>query len=148
MSYPAGTYSRQRRYYIPEKNTHSVLLGYIAWIFGFMGCHRFYFGKPVSGTLWFFTLGLFFVGWIVDFFLIPKMDAEADRRYEEGSVDYSLTWILLLFLGVFGVHRMYMGKWISGVCYLLTLGFFGLGILFDLWTLNDQVDRLNYFSNE
>jgi hypothetical protein len=26
--------------------THSVLVGYILWILGFMGAYRFYFGKP------------------------------------------------------------------------------------------------------
>ena len=41
-------------------NTHSVVLGYLLWIFGFLGSHRFYYGKPITGTIWFFTLGLFF----------------------------------------------------------------------------------------
>lgn len=52
-------------------NTHSVVIGYLLWIFGFLGSHRFYYGKPVTGTIWFFTLGLFFIGWIIDLFLIP-----------------------------------------------------------------------------
>ena len=30
------------------------------------------------------------------------------------------------------------------VLYLLTLGLFGLGWLYDLWTLNDQIDEINY----
>ena len=33
-------------------------MGYVLCIFGFMGAHRFYFGRPVTGTIWFFTLGL------------------------------------------------------------------------------------------
>ena len=49
-----------------------------------MGAHRFYYGRPVSGTIWFFTLGLLFIGWIVDLFLIPSMDRDADRRFREG----------------------------------------------------------------
>ena len=44
-----------------ERETHSVLIGYVLWIFGFMGAHRFYYGKPISGTIYFFTLGLFFI---------------------------------------------------------------------------------------
>ena len=40
-----------------ERNTHSKLMGYLLWIFGFTGAHRFYFGKPITGTLWFFTFG-------------------------------------------------------------------------------------------
>lgn len=126
-----------------RENTHSIVIGYIAWIFGFMGAHRFYFGKPISGTIWFFTLGLFFIGWIIDLFLIPAMDRDADFRYSPGELDYSLAWILLIFLGIFGVHRMYMGKWITGIIYLLTGGLFFLGWLYDLWTLNGQVDEIN-----
>ena len=126
------------------RETHSVVLGYVAWIFGFMGCHRFYFGKPVSGTIWFFTFGLLGIGWIIDLFLIPGMASDADRRYVDGPIDYSLAWLLLIFLGVFGVHRMYMGKWITGIIYFFTLGLFGFGWLWDLWTLNSQVDDINY----
>jgi TM2 domain-containing membrane protein YozV len=71
------------------------------------------------------------------------MDRQADRRYRAGSIDYTVAWILLTFLGLFGIHRMYMGKWISGIIYLLTGGVFGLGYLYDYWTLNDQITIIN-----
>lgn len=122
--------------------THSVLMGYLLWIFGFMGAHRFYYGKPVSGTIWFCTLGLLGIGWIIDLFLIPGMDRDAERRYRTGPVDYNVSWLLLTFLGVFGVHRFYMGKWLSGLLYLFTGGLFMLGVLYDYWTLNRQIDEL------
>jgi hypothetical protein len=51
----------------------------------------------------------------------------------------SVAWLLLTFLGVLGIHRMYLGKWITGILYLLTCGLLGLGYLYDYWTLNDQV---------
>lgn len=124
-------------------NTHSLIMGYLLWIFGFMGAHRFYYGKQVSGTIWFFTLGLFFVGWIIDLFLIPSMDREADWRFEEGPINYSLAWIFLTFLGIFGVHRFYMGKIITGVIYLFTGGLFLVGWLYDLYTLNEQIAAEN-----
>ena len=126
-----------------ERQTHSAAIGYILWIFGFLGCHRFYFGKPISGTIYFFTLGLFFIGWIIDLFLIPGMEREADIRFTPGPIDYNLAWILLVFLGLFGVHRMYMGKWLTGILYLLTGGFFLLGYIYDMWTLNDQITLIN-----
>jgi TM2 domain-containing membrane protein YozV len=124
-------------------DTHSKTIGYLLWIFGFTGSHRFYYGKPITGTIWFFTLGLLGIGWLIDLFLIPAMDRQADFRFRNGPVNYSVAWILLTFLGLFGVHRMYMGKWFTGILYLLTAGLVGLGYLYDYWTLNGQVDQLN-----
>lgn len=125
------------------QGSHSVLMGYLLWIFGFMGSHRFYYGRRITGVIWFFTLGLLFIGWIVDLFLISSMNAEAERRYLEGPTDYNVAWILLTFLGVFGIHRFYMGKIFTGILYLLTLGLCGFGVLYDYLTLNEQIDRLN-----
>jgi TM2 domain-containing membrane protein YozV len=126
-----------------EKDTHSIAMGYLLWIFGFLGAHRFYYGKQITGVIWFFTFGLFLIGWIIDLFLIPSMDREADNRFAEGAIDYNLAWIFLTFLGVFGIHRFYQGKIISGVIYLLTVGLFGFGVLYDLFTLNEQVSAIN-----
>jgi TM2 domain-containing membrane protein YozV len=123
--------------------THSLVLGYILWIFGFIGSHRFYYGKPVSGTIYFFTLGLLGIGWLIDLFLIPAMDRQAAARFQTGPIDYSAAWVLLTFLGVFGIHRMYLGKWPTGILYLLTMGLLGVGVLYDFWTLNDQVAVVN-----
>jgi TM2 domain-containing membrane protein YozV len=126
-----------------NKDTHSVGIGYLLWIFGFTGAHRFYFGKPISGTIWFFTLGLLGIGWLIDLFLIPGMERRAERRYRQGPYDYNVSWLLLTFLGLFGVHRFYLGKWMTGLLYLLTGGLLGVGYLYDYWTLNGQVSDLN-----
>jgi TM2 domain-containing membrane protein YozV len=120
-------------------NTHLKSIGYILWIFGFTGSHRFYFGKPISGTVYFFTFGLLGIGWLIDLFLIPSMERQANLRFRAGRIDYTVAWILLTFLGFFGVHRMYMGKWFTGIVFLFTAGVFGVGYLYDFWTLNDQV---------
>lgn len=127
----------------PQEATHSTLVGYLLWIFGFLGAHRFYYGRQISGTIYFFTLGLLFIGWIVDLFLIPSLSRKADLRYHDGPINYTLAWLLLTFLGLFGIHRFYIGKWISGLIYLVTLGIFGIGYVYDLWTLNDQITELN-----
>jgi TM2 domain-containing membrane protein YozV len=126
-----------------EQTTHTPLIGYLLWLFGFTGSHRFYYGRPISGTIYFFTLGLFFIGWLVDLFLIPGMDRQADLRFTSGPTDYNVAWILLTFLGIFGIHRMYMGKWLTGILYLVTGGLFGIGYIYDYWTLNDQLSQLN-----
>jgi len=126
-----------------HRPTHSLVIGYLVWLFGFIGAHRFYYGKPVSGTVYFFTLGIFCIGWIVDLFLIPGMEREADIRFLPGPIDYNLAWVLLVFLGFFGVHRLYMGKIWTGILYLLTFGLCGMGYIYDMWTLNDQVTLIN-----
>jgi TM2 domain-containing membrane protein YozV len=126
-----------------DNDTHLKSVGYILWIFGFTGAHRFYFGKPISGTIYFFTLGLLGIGWLIDLFLIPSLDRQASIRFCSGPVDYTVAWVLLTFLGLLGIHRMYMGKWLIGIVYLLTGGIFGLGYLYDFWTLNDQITVIN-----
>ncbi len=124
-------------------DTHSLGVGYLLWIFGFLGSHRFYFGRPLSGTLYFFTFGLLLIGWLVDLFLMPSLEASADQRYQQGDKSYTLAWVLLTFLGIFGIHRFYQGKWVTGIVYLFTVGLFGVGIIYDYWTLNDQIDLQN-----
>jgi TM2 domain-containing membrane protein YozV len=125
------------------QRTHSILLGYLLWIFGFIGAHRFYYGKKITGVIWFFTLGLLFIGWIVDLFLIPSMEREAEQLYIAGPVNYNLSWILLTFLGVLGIHRFYMGKIFTGLLYFLTGGLFLIGVLYDFLTLNEQISDVN-----
>ena len=124
-------------------DTHSKVVGYLLWIFGFTGSHRFYYGRPVSGTIWFLTLGLLGVGWLIDAFLIPWMERTAELRYTPGPINYSVAWLLLTFLGLLGAHRLYMGKWLTAILYLLTLGLFLIGVLYDFWTLNSQISEEN-----
>ena len=127
----------------PHTATHSSVIGYLLWVFGFTGSHRFYFGKPVTGTIWFLTLGLVGIGWLIDVFLIPTLRRQATLRFHAGPIDYNIAWVLLTFLGWLGLHRMYMGKWLTGIIYLLTAGLFGIGWLYDFWTLNDQITLIN-----
>ena len=56
----------------------------------------------------------------------------------------SIGWLLLTFLGAFGIHRFYLGKIVTGVIYLLTGGLFLIGVLYDFLTLNDQISERNY----
>lgn len=128
-----------------RKDTHSLFVGYVLWVFGFLGAHRFYFGRPISGTIYFFTLGLLGIGWIIDLFLMPSLEHRAELRYNEGPFDYTLAWILLTFVGIFGIHRFYQEKWLSGALYLVSGGVFGLGIIYDFWTLNDQISQENAY---
>lgn len=126
-----------------QNNTHSVAIGYILWIFGITGSHRFYYGRRITGLIWFLTLGLLGIGWLIDLILIPGMARDADETFQSGRYDYTVGWALLTFLGMFGIHRFYMGKILTGILWLVTGGFFLVGYLYDFWTLNQQLDELN-----
>lgn len=128
---------------LEQVSTHPAIFGYLFWLFGFTGAHRFYFGKRKTGILWFCTGGLFLVGWIVDLFFIRAMSEQANRRFHHGRVDQSVTWMLHVFLGWFGVHRIYMGKFFTGVLYLCTGALLGFGYVYDTLTLNTQIEELN-----
>lgn len=52
----------------PYKSKGVALI--LAILLGVLGVHRFYVGKIGTGIIWFFTGGLFFIGWIVDIILI------------------------------------------------------------------------------
>lgn len=52
---------------------------------------------------------------------------------ENASVKSRMVALLLcIFLGVLGVHRFYVGKIGTGILWLITLGFWGIGWLVDL----------------
>lgn len=45
--------------------------------------------------------------------------------------------------GIFGFHRFYLGKPLSGILWMFTFGLGGIGSLYDLFTLGSQVDEAN-----
>lgn len=53
-----------------------------------------------------------------------------------------LLWLTCL-LGFCGVHRFYTGKYISGIIWLFTMGFFGFGQLIDLALIPGMVEDKN-----
>lgn len=124
--------------------THSLSVGYLLLlVLGLFGVHRFYYGRVRTGYAYLFTLGFAGVGVLVDLFLLPRMQRAVSRRYQAGIYSYTLSWGLLLVLGVFGAHRFYLGHTRSGLLYALTLGVLGLGVLYDLAKLDELVSDAN-----
>lgn len=67
----------------PLPSDKSRWLGFfLCALFGVMGVHRFYAGKWVTGMVWLCTLGLFYIGWIVDaLLLLAGKFKDADGNY-------------------------------------------------------------------
>jgi TM2 domain-containing membrane protein YozV len=72
----------------PERR--SIAFSYLFWclsFLGFCGIHRFYNRKPISGLLWFFTIGLCGIGQLIDLFLIPEMVSQANMSLLQATAD-------------------------------------------------------------
>jgi TM2 domain-containing membrane protein YozV len=63
------------------------------------------------------------------------------REPKDKNVSY-LLW-LGCFVGGSGLHRIYLGRYFSGIIYLMTFGVFGLGQLLDLALIPSMVDEEN-----
>lgn len=66
-----------------KRSTRSRLVALLLCIFlGVFGAHKFYLGKMGMGVLYFFTYGLFSIGWLVDIIILlcgnPR-DKDGDR---------------------------------------------------------------------
>jgi TM2 domain-containing membrane protein YozV len=51
-------------------------------------------------------------------------------------------WALCL-VGVAGIHRFYVGKYVTGTIWLLTWGLLGIGLFIDLFLMSGMVERKN-----
>lgn len=52
-----------------------------------------------------------------------------------------IAFALCIFLGCFGAHKFYEGKYGMGILYLFTMGLFGFGILIDLIVILTKPDK-------
>lgn len=57
--------------------------------------------------------------------------------------DVGVTYLLWFFLGALGAHKFYLGRPGMAVAYIFTLGFLGIGLLIDLFTIPSQVRLAN-----
>lgn len=71
---------------------------------------------------------------------MPQPPPEVDGMYKDG-IGFGL-WMLFVF-GLAGVHRIYLGKYGTGILWLLTWGLFGIGQFVDLFRMKALVREAN-----
>jgi TM2 domain len=68
-------------------------------------------------------------GWEVGSAEAPRIPAPVINPSDRNRLTALL---LCLFLGWFGAHRFYVGKIGTGLIWLFTLGFMGIGVIYDI----------------
>lgn len=63
----------------------------------------------------------------------PLHDVRHDCHHSHLNKDWIILILLCWFFGCFGVHRFYTGNIFIGIMFLCTFGFFGIGMLVDLY---------------
>ncbi|MBE9068093.1 TM2 domain-containing protein [Leptolyngbya cf. ectocarpi LEGE 11479] len=62
------------------------------------------------------------------------------QKVQERKRASYLLWLGIL-LGIGGLHRLYNGKYVSGILWLCTYGLFGVGQLVDLLLISDMAEH-------
>ncbi|HEV7458192.1 MAG TPA: TM2 domain-containing protein [Roseococcus sp.] len=77
----------------------------------------------------------------------PRHDDYAAMHYHANAKSLVVAYLIWFFLGYGGVHRMYLGRWLSGlfmlgvfvmswVLSLVFIGYIGLGFILVWWVLD------------
>ncbi|XP_072166154.1 uncharacterized protein [Diadema setosum] len=119
---------------------------------GILGCHNFAMDRIRFGVLYFFTVGLYFFGWIADLIRMPFIVRRRNREvrlYRQGlppppaweKLYLDEAYVLALPLGVVGLHHFYLRRYFFGVVYAMTLGLFGILTFIDLFRMSRLLER-------
>lgn len=71
------------------------------------------------------------------------MSTALERRPERQVAVGYLLWMACIPFGICGIHRIYAGRYFTGVLWLLTGGLCGVGQLVDLLFLPRMIDDHN-----
>ena len=113
------TYPQDVRNIAIGSSKKSLVEAYLLWfIFGFHGAHHFYLRRVEWGILYFLTGGLVGCGWIIDFFRLPYLVSQANKRItDETSVkpkNISDAYTLWFPFGLLGKIKLYLDITLRG----------------------------------
>ncbi|XP_061188390.1 uncharacterized protein LOC133196533 [Saccostrea echinata] len=124
---------------------------YLLWfVFGLLGFHHFYLRNKSLGFLYFFTFGLFGIGWLIDSCRLYSVVQKTNEKHRNGMDKFEEFSLLMAYVlnilplpGILGAHHFYLGRYFFGVAYFFTFGLMGFGWLVDLIRLPILVNRAN-----
>ena len=62
----------------------NLFVAYMLCLFlGILGAHKFYLNRPLLGVVYFFSGGLFLIGWIYDLFTLPRQINDYNERIHQ-----------------------------------------------------------------
>lgn len=134
---------------------NSLLVAYTFNLFpltGVLGGHHFYLGRYFFGFAYFFTFGLFGIGWFLDIFRLPIIVRRANEKIHNQKYNCIPTpqkvymddaYILWFPFGLLGFHHFYLRRFVWGFLYLFSFGLFGIGWLVDMCRIPRLVRELN-----
>lgn len=111
-----------------------------------MGMNHFYLKRWSWGVFYFFTLGAFGMGWLLDLFRMPYLVSQYMTKRDPDLPKYNLADAYVCWfppLGLLGAHHLYLGDGGTFMLYFFTLGLFGVGWLIDGCRLSGLVDGAN-----
>ncbi|RDD45936.1 TM2 domain-containing protein [Trichoplax sp. H2] len=144
---PMGDRLQVVRPSLPKKSIADAYL--LAFPLGILGLHRFYLGQKYLGLAYFFSFGLFGLGWLHDLVFMPSVVNHANRcrALPQEKKPYSLLEAYILCLNpagiFFGLHQFYLGRKGFGTAYCFTIGLFGVGWLSDILRMPKLVADAN-----
>ncbi len=75
--------------------------------------------------------------------LTPQQMLLLQSEYENRKKSKSTAYLFWFFLGCLGGHRFYAGDTTRGILMLITLGFFGIWTLIDVFFIGARIDQKN-----
>lgn len=114
-------------------------------MFCIAGFHHLYLRNYLLGTVYFFTFGLFGIGWLVDMCLMPyhvKKSNKEDTLPDQKSACFAEL-IAVSPLGILGFQHFYLHRHLFGILYFFTFGLLGVGYIVDWFRTPVLVKRKN-----
>ena len=107
------------------------------------GALHWYLKNKQWAKLYLFTFGLCGFGYITDWFRIDRL-VDPDYSLDGDQARDRLVWDCYVFaaspFGVLGAHHLYLRRYRWFFCHFFTLGFGGLGLIYDLFRMDNLVD--------